>query len=448
MTAEDEQTFLERYASDMIVTYDELPSSGIDFECSPKTWQKSKVIQDFKRVLELNLPFIRIKGSGGQLTQAKERYKQVSIADADATVSATFVYSPRWPVALDIVGEPGEIVSGKQFAAGTEISRVVQSLFCLNQYHFVYDIQFPTLVQVNDDKGNTFQFGIMAVIQHNQPRKNQFEDIPVIDTSSAICGNTGGKVNVEVLAIGSDFSLVPVPGAAITLKCLTTTCSLGATTSDEFSATLKTDAPFCVNGLLIAEKEGYFRAEQALSTNEDIPIPLVLEPLYTLPVQVNVLAGGIIRPVQPTEKVIFTLRHLEKDFVASFISSQDPATVQLIAGPYEITSQLIVQSNPPFRLEQQKIKHCADMPVDGILGTVGVTKKTCTSQTIPATEYKEVIAGGGTIRWTAQRQDVGTASSLTLYTVRGSTPTKQSQLGEIDEMIKKLSPSMSPPRFE
>lgn len=50
LAAENEKFFIEDYALDSMAVYDEIPFSGVDFECSPRTWQRSKVIEAMKNI--------------------------------------------------------------------------------------------------------------------------------------------------------------------------------------------------------------------------------------------------------------------------------------------------------------------------------------------------------------------------------------------------------------
>ena len=63
LSEENNNYFLEEKTLDLLVVYDEIPFSGIDFECSPRIWSKRNVIQTLKDVVHLNIGFLKIKGT-------------------------------------------------------------------------------------------------------------------------------------------------------------------------------------------------------------------------------------------------------------------------------------------------------------------------------------------------------------------------------------------------
>ena len=147
----------------------------------------------------------------------------------------------------------------------------------------------------------------------------------------------------------------------------------------------------------------------------------LLEPLYALNIKVNVIDNNNIRPLQPTEQAFFTFTEKNKEYTHSIVSPGQ-ATASFIAGSYEISSNLIVNSEPPFKIPEQQIKVCNDLPKEGVLGIVGLTEKKCVTQKIDATELSQVASGGATILWSPSRQQLAAAKTITLYVVRSAMP--------------------------
>jgi hypothetical protein len=60
VTFENEHYFIEDRVLEMMVVYDNIPFSGVDFECSPKSWTKTDVYGDLKNIIASNLLLLRI----------------------------------------------------------------------------------------------------------------------------------------------------------------------------------------------------------------------------------------------------------------------------------------------------------------------------------------------------------------------------------------------------
>jgi len=52
---ENEKLFFEEMTIDMIGLYDEIPGSNVEFTCDKKTWRRSQVESDFKKIVETNV---------------------------------------------------------------------------------------------------------------------------------------------------------------------------------------------------------------------------------------------------------------------------------------------------------------------------------------------------------------------------------------------------------
>ena len=443
MKTEEQRTFLEQYTLDILNVYDAIPFSGIDMECTPRTWKKIEVFTAIKHALATNIPLVKMEGTDFILSQDVNKYFIVPSKEIYVGTTTQFLYSPQWPILIDILDEEGPVVQGKPYTIGNAASPFLTQFFCLNDYHFVYDIKFPVLITISDEKNNIFQFATMVIIDNNQPLQNTFA-IPAYDTTSPICENANIPLKVQAIAITQDGSLAPIPAARVSLKCVTATCHLGTT---DAAGTLHATAPSCYNAALIVEKEGFHQAKEFISTNEEAIISPVLEPLYPLTVDVQVIDNTNIRPLQPTEQAIFTFEEKDREYTTSMVIPGQN-TLSLIAGTYNIQSQLLVSSDPPFTIPEQNLKICNDAPQEGVLGILGFQEKKCVTQRLEQTQLPQVAAGGSTITWLASRSALASAQKITLYIVRSSSPRTLQDLTNLEKTLMENAPKTREPTLE
>ncbi len=443
MKTEEQQTFLEQYTLDILNVYDAIPFSGMDMECTPRTWKKTEVFTAIKNALATNIPLVKMEGTDFTLSQEFNKYFIVPSKEIYVGTTTQFLYSPQWPILIDILDEEGPIVQGKSYTLGNAASRFLAQFFCLNQYHFVYDIKFPVLITISDEKNNLFQFAIMVVVDNNQPRQNTLS-IPALDIPSPICENPTIPLKVTALSITPTGSLAPVPAAQVSLKCVTATCHLGTT---DATGILQATAPSCYNAALLVEKEGFHQNKEFISTNEEATISPVLEPLATLTVDVQVIDNNNARPLQPTEQAIFTFEEKDKEHITSVVVPGQ-TTVSLLAGNYEVRSQLLVSSDPPFTIPEQNIKVCNDVPQEGALGILGFQEKKCVTQRIEQTQLPQVAAGGSSITWSPSRSALASAKKITLYVVRSSTPRTLQDIANLEKSLIENAPKTREPTLE
>jgi hypothetical protein len=445
---ENQENFIEKATLDLMVTYDEIPFSGVDFECSPKTWLKSKLIQDLKSIMALNIPTLKIKGTNYLLKDDKDKILvHNALSNPDKDTSINFLFSSQWPIGIDIIGEDNEIIKGKPFTLDNEASRFLLPLFCLNDYHFVYDLKYPVLFSLTENE-YTFQFGVMGIIDNNQPKKNTAEFQMSYLEDDPICSRGVTPITVIATGISSDGSSVPMDDVDISLKCVTGECDIGTTRLTSAGIPSLTEYfPQCINGQIIASKEGYHSVSETVSTNREFSISLDLETYYELPVDVLVSENGAFRTPYPTEQILFQFENVDQNYYTSYYyPSQEK--LKLISGDYLITSTLIVETEGGFNFPSKTVQICVDVPKKGIGGMLGITNKKCENQEIPKINLDAITAGGGSLSWHADRRALATSNKIALYTVRGKAPQSITELNSFNQNIEMLSKSIKHPTFE
>jgi len=274
---ENENKFLEHKTIDIMVVYDEIPYSNTEFTCNRLIWQKSEVAKDFKDIINLNLGALRLEGSDYTKTKEDNGYFEVDVR-ADEDISTNFQYLTNWPFELDVSPSKGDVLMGDAITQeNSDIYKYLNLFFCLNNYHFVYDVKYPVLISLEDDEGFSFQYATMVVVDNNYPGTYPGEIMNYESTGvlgEEFCGSGINTINVMAVDSGDTRLL---EGVDISYSCFSSSCYVGRTGS---SGELSKKFPVCVNGRVYADKEGYYSASETLSTNEESQISLVLEPYY------------------------------------------------------------------------------------------------------------------------------------------------------------------------
>ncbi len=418
--------FVENFSLENMIVYDNIPFSGVDFDCTPRTWLKSQVIQDLKSIFALNIPLLKIQGTDFRLNDKRNEqliHDALSGSEKDLTVS--MVYSPDWPMMVDVIGTNSEVLRGRPFTTENEAAKFLLPLFCLNDYHFVYDIKYPVLVTLTENDF-TFQFPFVAIIDNNQARKNQVQ-VPIFDDDVNICGRTGPTIKVTAQGLTTSGTTSPLGDAEISLSCVFSECSIGKTRLENGVYSLTTQFPECIGGEITATKQGYHPGSIETNTNEDALINIPLEPYYDLPVKIIVEDEGSLRSPYDTESILFQFENKDQDYFTSYYyPSEEP--LRLIAGDYIITSTVLVETEGGFNFPSRNVEVCSDAPKRGLAGLIGLTEKKCTIQELDAMELESVVAGGSSISWSVDRRALSTSGEITLYAYRGKTPSTMEEL--------------------
>ena len=443
MEAENEHTFLENYTIDAMILYEDIPYDFVDFECAPKIWSTSQVEKSFKRAMALNIPSIRLVGTDYGLTKPSRAYFEQDVLNGDSNgLKVNFMYSQNWPLFMDVLEDDNGVLKGESVTRHLRDSsaKLAATFFCMNAYHFVYDIKYPVLVIINDDnaldgEGYTFQFATQVIIDNNQPRENIL-GTGVIEEDLSICDKRSVENTVIALAEDKAGDLVPVENADVEYKCLTTVCPLGKTSLDEFGeASLTTLFPPCVNGQVIVKKGGYFEGKTEMSSNNGEVTSVILKPYYFKKFNVKVIdpKQGIRDPFE-SEQVVFNLE--SGDYSTGFVHPSDLEEIRLIPGDYRVTSTVIKESERGITLQGSSTTKCFEVPKKGIAGFFGQTSEECVPIKVDSFEANQLIAGGAEFDWSVDILDLEQSNELTFYTYYNGFPNTVEGLTNIYDQVR------------
>lgn len=288
MERENLDYFLEKKTIGLYSIDKDIPTTDVEATCSAKTWQLSAVKEKLQRLLRVNLPYIRIKGTDYNPSlyvpnpKGKDAYSETYFQqhyiwemgnnpDKYKSMKVVFSYE-NWP--MEIFARPsqdGVLRSNSQ--KGTDML----SFFCLHTWHFTYDIEYPVLVSIIDqetDKSRAYQFNFAfkVAVDHNQPNRlstgTAFFDANDEVSSEEFCSGVQNEITIFTLdnSTGED-----IRNASLTFICGRFYCDIGPTDWLGFggAAGIAKTLPYCVNGIIKGKKDGYAESKSFIQTDVD-----------------------------------------------------------------------------------------------------------------------------------------------------------------------------------
>ena len=248
--------------------------------------------------------------------------------------------------------------------------------FCYVPYHFVYDVNYPILVQIYQGE-EIFQFPLAVVIQGNLPRE-------ALDTSaieipeSGLCGYKNTLVEVNTY----DITLSPIP-ANISFDCFGEICDIGEVDN---SGTMTAMFPQCVNGFIIAESKGFEKVKEYVPTTAVPGVAnIIMERLYEL--DVNLKLDG--KDYNKEAMIVF----ISDDNSSKTIVYPETKKVELKQGQYEV--QVYIYKNASIQLAEVEQEECIDVPQGGLGTLLGLTEEKCFDIVVPEQIISNALIGGG-----------------------------------------------------
>lgn len=355
---EQKDLFLENYSIDILNAY--APVNGVELTCSPKYWNADEIFNDLEEAIEQNTISINSVG---------EDYFNLDFEGAEVK----FINSKTWPRSFDVVPSDGPILISNPI--GNQKGLGILG-FCYVPYHFVYNVNYPVLVQVSEGD-EIFQFPLAVVVKGNQPRK-AVDQIGFSQKIDNFCEYRNTEIDLRVVdsngkGIGAD--------ADISYECSDTSCYIGEAVNGELSA----DFPQCVNGVIIARSPGYKDSKFIFSTLSEGNAEIVMNKIY--PVEINLKVDN--KNYVGSEAII---SFSSNDFSRTIVYPMQKS-IELTEGTYEV--QVSIFENSSLNLGASTQKNCLNVPRGGLGGLIGLTEEQCFDVQIPEQIISNVLAGGG-----------------------------------------------------
>ncbi|MEK6925994.1 MAG: hypothetical protein AABW50_01815 [Nanoarchaeota archaeon] len=354
---EQNDLFLEEYGVDVLRLY--APVDGVEISCSPLTWSADEVFDNLEKAIEANTLSLKSQGDS----------RDYFFVDAGTKNKIRFINSRNWSRSFEVNPSDGAILMSKPI--GNQPGLGILG-FCYVDYHFVYDVKYPVLIQVYSDN-EIFQFPIGVVIKGNLPR----ESYPVASADTEIqdlCQYKNTLIDVNTKdsmgrAIDSDVSY----------ECSNTACYIGRTDRGNLNELF----PQCVNGRIIAKAEGYEEAYGTFSTVSPGSVDIFLNKIYSIEVVLS-LDG---KPYNGQAVISFVSNNSKS------IVYPDSKNVDLTYGEYDV--EVYIYRNASLEFPSTITRQCVNVPRSGIIGIFGLTEKKCFDVEIPDQIISNVLAGGG-----------------------------------------------------
>lgn len=288
--------FFENLTIDLMAAHPDIPFTGMDVSCNPKTWYISSIKEELSSVLYYNIPRMRVENTDySPFVASKKEYEKLAeytmediynenypkeappsdfyeyfhffldVGSIYDNLKIAFFYDPKWGMDLAAHPSKGDVMTSRN----ANNMEGYLSFFCINVFHFTYDVNYPIKVMIRDDdsfegRGYTFNFAFPVTVLSNTGDKTVRGEraFDSFDTTAGFCDSLG-KEEYSIYVSGAydgDYD-VELKDVNITYNCFSEKCSIGSTKADGGHYRLKTKLPSgCVNPFITASKEGYLDA--------------------------------------------------------------------------------------------------------------------------------------------------------------------------------------------
>jgi len=404
-----QENYFEEKTIDYLVVYEDVPYSGESFSCSPRVWSKVNVENDLKQIIEANTDAI------GKID---DKYYKIDLGDN--SLDTSFIYRKEWPFYMEINGGDEILKEESIYGANTPAANFLTALFCLNNYHFIYDIKYPVLVVLS--KGDLdFQFAFEVIIDNNQPKYNLLGEDVLPEIDNRICNSKNTLINLMAFDYETEL---PLNDVDIEFSCVGTSCDIGKTKANNFgSYSLNEYVPSCVNADIKSYKENYNFGSLILDTNEEVSSYLYMKPYHNLKINVKIVENGNARNLYADESVFVSFLN-EEDGFSQFLNED---RINLISGSYVIRSYVMKESEEPIKIEGNTVENCADIPKSGVLGILGLKDKKCFTNKLDDVELIQVLVGGNEYEWSYD----GIGNEITVYVSYDKIPRTVNEMADV-----------------
>tara|TARA_Y100000034_G_C6890951_1_gene409833 strand:+ start:104 stop:2044 length:1941 start_codon:yes stop_codon:yes gene_type:complete len=373
--------FLENYAVDVLHNY--APVDGVEIQCAPKIWKTPEVVKEIKDGLQANLAAVKLEGSYYRLDDDLDDYfvqdtRDFGTGEVDEPVQFMFLQED-FPSKIEVSPASQSIMVAEP--VGTQEGLGVMG-FCYVQYHFVYDVSFPVLVQISDGI-DVFQFPVSVVIDNNFPIETELQTLATGENFESVDACEFLVQDVTVKTFDANINAVE---AEVRYNCFDSLCDLGKTELSGIDAVLDTKAPSCLNGFMIANADGYAEEKILFSSNSESYAEIFLDKEYEVEIELR-LAGKTL-----SDKDIGVVHFTgEEGGVSAIIPGEK--NVVLTEGLYDLSA--FVYGSSGLVIPASSKTECFDTVSSGIAGFFGATKEKCVNVEFPEVKIENALKGGG-----------------------------------------------------
>ena len=380
---EGEYHFLERDVLNLLVGF-----AGIDKEIPPmsdlrfrigkiKTWKKSEIKKNIENMLTSYIQLIKVYGArnyepyvfpGNTLWESLyNKGMLVPGAEDYSDLEITFNYNPFWKIYLDLNCN-GEVCEPES------VTTDLLTLIGIQNYNFVYDISFPTEVEIYDqyafnNRGYRFKFFLEGNIRANDPMKTDFSRIEgVFLEQTMLCDDNKRNSGEIKINVKDSITKQQIDDVQIIYSADAESCLIGSTQNSKFAGKF----PVVFGGVVSFLKDGYITYAQRFDTqlNKDDELDITLVPKLTkkftvkkrlMTKQGNRWLIGSEADMREDEEAFITLTREsnlnEADFTSAAIYSGNQTQkgdIEIAPGVYQLSINLLY--NKQLRIPQRTIE--------------------------------------------------------------------------------------------
>ncbi len=299
-------------ASDYSDTEYSMPSEGMAFRCSKTFWTIPQLKETLAKINNNNFKYLYLRGTypiddiyeinldkkyglDDNINYYKSNYiyslfntkpsfynYKVDIMMPSTEITGRQGYLQRYPYrTFEVTPSNGQLVEPMEMEMDLGMQIPIP---CIEIYHHLYTLDYDLIVKLtdyNDDAGNYFfQFPLRVLIQNNNPKQKPISILPDEQTTfnkDNYCNNESYQYPLIVFAKDKNTQEY-LEDVNISYKCLAIECDLGLTKKPSYMGIKRTAAqpffegefPYCHQGQLIAQKEGYYKSEIRINTDETL----------------------------------------------------------------------------------------------------------------------------------------------------------------------------------
>lgn len=364
--AQQENLFLEKYTLDIVRSY--LPVDGFEISCSPLHWNADELFENLSEAIDSNIPALGNQRDSGNYF----------FVDLPVQEEVRFMTSKSWIKNYEVLPSDENLLVASPIGIQPDLGVLG---FCYVPYHFVYNVKYPVMVQLSDGQ-ETFQFPLAVIVQGNNPRESLDAEASGFE-STGICENKNTQASIKVYDLDSN----PLD-ADVFYECFGESCSIGKTS---FDGSLQENLPQCVNGFVVAKKDGFKESRMLFSSVDGGELKIYMEKVY--PVSLDLKANGASYPGEAI--ITFT-----SDDTVKNIFYPEQNSVELSEGLYEINVRAYDDSE--IELGDITREQCIEVPV----GIFGITREKCFEVEIPSQIISKSLIGGGNAEYFVQESQL------------------------------------------
>ncbi|MGM5485195.1 MAG: hypothetical protein ACQEP1_04975 [Nanobdellota archaeon] len=331
---ENEQVFLENNTIDLMAADPDIPITGMEISCQRNEWKLSEVRERINNILAYNYPDMKVENTDFEPFDEEETYqKNHFIFDAgleETDMKVSFKYRPSW--GLDLSAEPiqgNRLVSDK----GKGLKDYISS-FCLNVYHFTYDLTYPVMVTLKHDD-YVFNFATPVIIKSNEASRQDFGETPyrAPPKGDDVCSQLTDEIyTIKAADKRTGFE---IENANISFECINTECPLGETRFENSAYQLATKLPrHCTGGYVVADHGDYKETRKHISldsANEDITLDMRQLKELEVDVARHTSSNPVLeKNLEEDQKVLISMENEDHNVFERYTSPDDNITLDVL----------------------------------------------------------------------------------------------------------------------